>query len=109
MYMLWASALIFTVAACEKEKVQKNYNKSVSVNSAVKRFDGKGVVTKINLELGSVELDHEEIEGSMPAMIMEFYVTDKRQLEPLKVGDKVEFVLEEDRGQEKLTSIKIIQ
>ena len=107
--MLFALALVFTVAACEKETVQKNYNKTVSVNSGVKRFDGKGVVTKINLELGSVELDHEEIKGSMPAMIMEFYVTDKRELEPLKVGDRVEFVLEEDRGQEKLTSIKKIK
>jgi Cu/Ag efflux protein CusF len=109
LFPLLISALIFTFSACEKETVQKNYNKTVSVNSGVKRFDGKGVVTKINLERGSVELDHEEIKGSMPAMIMEFYVTEKKELEPLKVGDRVEFVLEEDRGQEKLTSIKKIQ
>ena len=107
MFPLLTLALLFSFSACEKETV--NFNKNVSVNSGVKRFDGKGVVTKINLEKGSVELDHEEIKGSMPAMIMEFYVTDKRELEPLKVGDKVEFVLEEDRGQEKLTSIKKIQ
>ena len=107
MFVLLAAALISTFAACQKEIVQTNLK--VSINSAVKRFDGRGVVTKINLERGSVELDHEEIKGSMPAMIMEFYVTDKRELEILKVGDKVEFVLEEDRGQEKLTSIKKIQ
>jgi Cu/Ag efflux protein CusF len=107
MFMLLALALIFTFAACEQEIVQTN--QKVSINSSVKRFDGRGVVTKLDVERGSVELDHEEIKGSMPAMIMEFYVTDKRELENLKVGDQVEFVLEEDRGQEKLTSIKKIQ
>ena len=109
MFLIPASALIFTFSACEKEIVQKNYNQTVSVNSGIKRFSGKGVVTKINLELDSVELDHEEIEGSMPAMIMEFYVTEKSELETLQIGDKVEFVLIENRGQEKLVSIKKIK
>ena len=56
-------------------------------------YDGKGVVTKINTELGSVEMDHENIPDVMPAMRMEFYVTDKRMLDGLKVGDPVDFVL----------------
>jgi Cu/Ag efflux protein CusF len=56
-------------------------------------YDGKGVVTKINLELGSVEMDHEEIKGVMPPMRMEFYVSDKKMLDGLTVGDKVDFVL----------------
>src|SRR5687767_1461460 len=56
-------------------------------------YDGKGVVTKIDLELGSVEMDHEEIKDLMPPMKMEFYVSDKKLLEDLKVGDKVDFVL----------------
>ncbi len=67
------------------------------------------MVTKINLELGSVELDHEEIKGLMPPMIMEFYVAEKKEIEVLKVGDKVEFVIESNRGQEKIISIKKIQ
>lgn len=77
--------------------------------SKIKTFNGKGVVTKINLELVSVELNHEEIKGLMPAMIMEFYVKEKSELEVLKVGDKVEFVLEDNQGQEKIISIKKIQ
>jgi Cu/Ag efflux protein CusF len=76
------------------------------INSKAKYFDGKGVVTKINLELVSVELDHEEIKGLMPKMIMEFYVKEKTQLEKLKVGDKVDFVLEENGGAEIITEIK---
>ena len=56
-------------------------------------YDGKGVVTKIDLKLGSVEMDHEEIKDVMPPMRMEFYVSDKKMLDGLKVGDKVDFVL----------------
>lgn len=102
--------------ACKKEPANLN---SSSVNSGnqnqpradakIKLFNGKGVVTKINIAIGSVELDHEEIKGSMPAMIMEFYVREKSELEVLKIGDKVEFVLEENFGQEKIISIKKIK
>lgn len=72
----------------------------------IRTFDGKGVVTKINLELVSVEIKHEEIKGLMPAMQMEFYVKEKSQLEPLKVGDQVDFVLEDNAGSEQIISIK---
>ena len=74
--------------------------------SKARTFSGKGVVTKINLELVSVEVDHEEIKGLMPPMKMEFYVKEKRELEALKLGDKVDFVLEDNAGQEVIISIK---
>jgi Cu/Ag efflux protein CusF len=72
----------------------------------IRTFGGKGVVTKINLELISVELDHEEIKGLMPKMTMEFYVREKSELEKLKVGDAVDFVLEDNAGAEQIVSIK---
>ena len=71
-----------------------------------KNYDGRGVVTRIDLKQGSVELDHEKIEGLMSAMTMEFYVADRSGLEKLKVGDKVDFVVEYKEGQEKIVSIK---
>jgi Cu/Ag efflux protein CusF len=77
-----------------------------SDKTKIKTFEGKGVVTKINLELVSVELDHEEIKGLMPKMTMEFYVREKSELEKLKVGDAVDFVLEDNAGAEQITSIK---
>jgi len=79
---------------------------SVSDKTKIKTFDGKGTVTKINLELVSVELDHEEIKGLMPKMQMEFYVKEKSQLEKLNVGDKVDFVLEDNAGAEQIINIK---
>lgn len=68
-------------------------------------YAGKGVVTKINMELGSVEFNHEAIKDLMPAMTMEFFVSDKKMLEGLKVGDKVDFVIRyKDRNE---TIVKI--
>jgi Cu/Ag efflux protein CusF len=74
--------------------------------NVVKNFPGRGIVTKIDLELVSVEMNHEEIKGLMPAMTMEFYAKDKKQLEVLKVGDKVDFNLEDKAGAELITDIK---
>lgn len=68
-------------------------------------YSGKGVVTKINMELGSVEVNHQEIKDLMPAMTMEFFVSDKKMLEGLKVGDAVDFVIRyKDRNE---TIVKI--
>lgn len=72
-------------------------------------YPGRGTVTKINTELVSVELDHEEIVGLMPKMIMEFYVRDASLLDGLKVGDNVEFVLEYKHPSETIVGIKKIQ
>jgi len=79
---------------------------SLPDNTKIKTYDGKGTVTKINLELGSVELNHEEIKGLMPAMQMEFYVSDKAMLDNLKVGEAVDFVLEDNAGAERIIKIK---
>lgn len=72
-------------------------------------YNAKGKVTKINTQLGSVELDHEEIAGLMPRMIMEFYVKDKSLLNGLAVGDSVDFVIEYKHPGETITSIKKIK
>ncbi|MBC7909888.1 MAG: copper-binding protein [Pyrinomonadaceae bacterium] len=77
----------------------------------VKNYRGVGVVTKVVLENGygnppSVELDHEEIVGLMPPMRMEFYVKEKSLISGLKVGDKVDFTIEEKGGTEIISEIK---
>ena len=69
-------------------------------------YNGKGIVTKIDEKMGSVGLNHENIEGLMPAMQMEFYVTDKVLLKGLTIGDRVSFVIEYKGGRETINSIK---
>ncbi|HEY0428259.1 MAG TPA: copper-binding protein [Pyrinomonadaceae bacterium] len=110
--------LISTISAC-RQKAAENTNQAIKpaqTTSATpnaspsipvnKSYEGRGVVTKINLELVSVELKHEKIEGLMNAMTMEFYVAKKSELEKLKIGDAVEFVIDYKNGQEKISSIQ---
>jgi len=69
-------------------------------------YTGRGNVTKIDMKLGSVELDHEEITGVMPAMKMELYVSDKAMLNGLKAGDQVDFILRYKHPTETIVKIE---
>ena len=103
-----SAAVLFTTFACQTPEKPRNTVPTATATPEkpkIKTFNGKGKVTKINLEIGSVELDHEEIPGIMPPMIMEFSVTKKSELEALKIGDTVDFVLEDNAGAEKIISI----
>jgi len=50
-------------------------------------------------------MDHEDIAGLMPAMRMEFYVSDKALLNGLTVGDAVDFTILYKGGTETITKI----
>ncbi len=110
-------ALFFLCVGCGKsaENQTNIFTQIASAPIAVStipkdgNYPGRGTVTKINTELVSVELDHEEIVGLMPKMIMEFYVRDASLLDGLKVGDNVEFVLEYKHPSETIVGIKKIQ
>ncbi|MEP6903811.1 MAG: copper-binding protein [Actinomycetota bacterium] len=114
--------LVFPLAfsACEKsvsETKPQNIKPAQTAVSPVPtasipkdgNYAGKGVVTKINNEIGSVELNHEDIKDLMPAMQMEFYVKDKALLKGLAVGDKVDFVIEYKHPTEIISGIKKVQ
>jgi Cu/Ag efflux protein CusF len=108
MKIFFLLILVFGFAGCGATKPKPAAESPVPTASVPKNgnYNGKGVVTKINLKLVSVELDHEEIKVLMPPMLMEFFVKEKSELEQLAVGDKVEFVVNYKDGQEKITSIK---
>jgi len=111
-------ACLLVCAACSqvetnpissKPETNGPLSKSPSSTSAppIKNGDypGKGKITKINTELKSVELDHEDIPGVMPRMIMEFYVIEPAKLDALKVGDKVDFTLRHGDHTETIVAI----
>lgn len=56
-------------------------------------FQGQGTVVAIDLQKGTVTLDHEEIKGLMPPMVMEFVVDSREALQGLKPGDTLTFTL----------------
>lgn len=101
---------LFTVGCGSRASNTGTTANSSNANAAPKTpadgfFPGKGKVTKINNELGSVELDHEEIPDLMPAMRMEFYLKDKAMLKSIAVGDEVTFTLEHKQGTETIVAI----
>lgn len=112
---------VFVFSACEKsvsetkpqnvKPAQTNTALPAAVPSIPKdgNYAGKGTVTKIDNELGSVELNHEDIKDLMPAMQMEFYVKDKALLKGLAVGDKVDFTVEYKHPIEIVSAIKKAQ
>jgi Cu/Ag efflux protein CusF len=71
-----------------------------------KPYSGTGVVMLINLKEGWIEIKHEEIKELMPAMTMEWWVTDRSLLKSVQVGDKVDFTVVETGKGEYITELK---
>ena len=57
------------------------------------RYSAHGVVEDVDLENGQVLIDHEDVEGWMPAMTMNFAVPDQDLLERLAPGQVIDFVI----------------
>jgi protein SCO1/2 len=56
-------------------------------------YDARGVVEDVNRDYGQVLIDHEDIDGLMPAMTMSFDVPDASVLEQLERGQAIDFVI----------------
>lgn len=74
-----------------------------------KPYPGTGILKEINRKEGWVTIDHGEIKDLMPAMIMEFWIRDKSLMDHVKVGDKVDFVVVEDKVGQYLKELKKAQ
>ena len=69
-------------------------------------YQGAGVVKSINPKGPAIEIDHGDIEGLMPAMQMEFPVSDAALLNGIAVNDQVDFTIQNNAGEMKVTAIK---
>ena len=71
-------------------------------------YHGSGVVKAVftNPKAPAIEIDHGDIDGLMPAMQMEFPVTDPKLLNGVAVNDKIDFTIEAAKGQMKVSEIK---
>ena len=98
--------MLFALTSCQKNKATtppKVTGPEAAV--ATTHYQGVGKVISLNPQRPSIEIDHENIEGLMEAMTMEFYVKDKSLLEGLKRGDLISFSI--DNGVGGLVIIKI--
>jgi len=69
-------------------------------------YHGVGVVKSLNPKTPAIEIDHGDIEGLMPAMQMEFPVTDAGMLNGIAVNDQIDFTIENNAGDMRVTAIK---
>lgn len=71
-------------------------------------YHGVGVVKELypNPKAPAIKIDHGDIEGLMPAMEMDFPVTDPSLLNGIAVNDRIDFTIETAAGQMKVSAIK---
>lgn len=69
-------------------------------------YHGEGVVKSLNEKAPAIEINHGDIEGLMPAMQMEFPVTDASLLNGIAVNDRIDFTIETAAGEMRVTAIK---
>lgn len=104
---------LLTVAGCNKQAV---VNPAATASpspvsgpaAAVQThtYQGVGVVKSLNPQRPGIEIAHEDIAGLMPAMQMEFPVTDGSLLNGLAVNDHVDFTIEDGVGDMRVIAIK---
>ncbi len=96
-------AALIVAGACTK---QANTPGGPAAAVASNLYNGVGVVKSINTKNPAIEIDHGDIEGLMPAMQMEFPVTDASLLNGIAVNDRIDFTIEAAKGEMKVTAIK---
>lgn len=73
---------------------------------ATNQYKAEGVVKALNPKGPAIEIDHGDVEGLMPAMQMEFPVTDAKLLDGLAVNDKIDFTIENATDGMKVVAIQ---
>lgn len=80
--------LLMVIAGCEHKAAPPDVSQS-----GVKSYNARGVVRQIADDRHQVTIQHEAIDGYMPAMTMEFAVKDTNQLNGISPADEVTFKL----------------
>ena len=104
-----ASLVLILITACSGAGPNESKNPTPSgPAAAVQSHSHKavGIVKALNPKLPAIEIDHEDISGLMPAMQMEFPVSDVALLNGLAVNDRIDFTVESGTSEMRVTAIK---
>ena len=109
--MMPAFAALIMLSACGAPPTNKQSAPTPSGPAAAVQatsYQGVGVVKHVytNPKAPAIEIDHGDIDGLMPAMQMEFPVTDPQILNGIAVNDRIDFTIEAAAGQMKVSAIK---
>jgi len=90
---------LLLVVACSKKLAHKDSEpEGPAAAVQTKTYEAVGTVKAIDLKLPSIEINHEDIKGLMPAMQMQFHVKDKSLLEGIAAEDRITFTIENGVG-----------
>ena len=90
---------LLLVVACSKKLAHKDSEpEGPAVAIQTTTYEAVGTVKAIDLKLPSIEINHEDIKGLMPAMQMQFHVRDKSLLEGIAAEDRITFTIENGVG-----------
>ncbi len=104
--MSWSVELLLQQCLSPGHAVGTVLRAQAQENAAIGTFRGVGVVTEIDLGKKALTIDHEEIEGLMPAMVMMYRVDPPSLIGGLKPGDKIEFLI--DAKHYTITNVKLL-
>lgn len=109
--VMMALAALIVLSACGASPTNKQSAPTPAGPAAAVQtnsYQGVGVVKHVypNPKAPAIEIDHGDIDGLMPAMQMEFPVTDPRILNGIAVNDRIDFTIEAAAGQMKVIAIK---
>jgi Cu/Ag efflux protein CusF len=103
-------ALTFVWACGGNETGQKQSTPTPASGPAAavqsNHYKAAGVIKALNPKGPAIEIDHGDVEGLMPAMQMEFPVTDASLLNGLAVNDQIDFTIENATDGMKVVEIK---
>lgn len=99
-------AALIIAGACNKQSANNQAPAGPAAAVASNHYQGVGVVKAIDSKAPAIEIDHGDIEGLMPAMQMEFPVTDAKLLEGIAINDRIDFTIEAAKGEMKVIAIK---
>ena len=106
-----ACGALIVLCACSAPPTNKQSAPTPSGPAAAVQtnsYQGVGVVKNLysNPKAPAIEIDHGDIDGLMPAMQMEFPVTDAKLLNGIAVNDRIDFTIDAAAGQMKVSAIK---
>jgi protein SCO1 len=61
--------------------------------TAMRSYEARGVIRGFGPDRRSIDIEHEDIRGFMPAMTMPFAVRDSKQISGMQIGDAISFRL----------------
>ena len=103
-------AALIVLAACHQQPASKETSAPTPTGPAAaiasNSYNGTGIVKAIDTKRPAIEIDHQDIDGLMPAMQMEFPVSDTSLLNGIAVNDHIDFTIEATKGQMRVTAIK---